>query len=161
MAIRVHEGPAAWYLLSMTPRARPLDLLADANPTLRPIWPSYPLRDLTDEERTRYAGLGYVKFEAYPATTDGGGTIGCFWTQARLDGDIHTLSFDCPFHEDCTAGRVEIPTALTEGPLGWGRSSTDLTLITITPSIRRGPRGGCEWHGLIQAGRFMHCGDSK
>jgi hypothetical protein len=45
--------------------------------------PQYPLRDLTDGERERYAGEGYVKFEPYPA--DGRRALGRFWTQGQLD----------------------------------------------------------------------------
>lgn len=44
--------------------------------------PGYPVRDLTDDERERYAQVGYVKYEAYP---EGGPTLGRFWTQAQLD----------------------------------------------------------------------------
>jgi hypothetical protein len=29
--------------------------------------PTFPLRDLTDEEKERWAGTDYVKFEPYPA----------------------------------------------------------------------------------------------
>lgn len=47
-----------------------------------PPGPTYLLRDLTDEEATRYAGTGYVKFEEYP---DGEPMSGRFWTQDRLD----------------------------------------------------------------------------
>jgi hypothetical protein len=45
--------------------------------------PRWPLRDLTDEERERYAGTGYVKYEPYPA--DDRPTLGQFWRQADLD----------------------------------------------------------------------------
>lgn len=44
---------------------------------------TYPLRDLTDEERTRYADAGYVKFEPYPESERP--RMGRFWTQANLD----------------------------------------------------------------------------
>lgn len=44
--------------------------------------PRFLLRDLTDEEATRYAGAGYVKFEEYPT---GEAMSGRFWTQERLD----------------------------------------------------------------------------
>lgn len=44
--------------------------------------PRFLLRDLTDEEATRYAGAGYVKFEEYPT---GEAAAGRFWTQERLD----------------------------------------------------------------------------
>jgi hypothetical protein len=44
--------------------------------------PQNALRDLTDEEKTRYEGVGYAKFEIYPA---GSHAVGRFWTQAKLD----------------------------------------------------------------------------
>lgn len=48
------------------------------------IRPQNPLRDLTGEERARYADAGYVKYEAYPA--DGNNSVtGRFWTQRDLD----------------------------------------------------------------------------
>lgn len=43
----------------------------------------YPLRDLTDEEKERYAGCDYVKFEPYPESESA--LTGTFWTQKRLD----------------------------------------------------------------------------
>ena len=46
--------------------------------------PKNPLRDLTDEEKQRYAEYGYVKYETYPR--DGkSSSLGRFWTQAALD----------------------------------------------------------------------------
>lgn len=45
--------------------------------------PAYPLRDLTDEERERYAKCGYVKFEAYPESDSA--VTGRYWTQTQLD----------------------------------------------------------------------------
>jgi hypothetical protein len=44
--------------------------------------PTHPLRDLTAEERERYAAAGYVSYEEYPEGLD---IVGSFWTQARLD----------------------------------------------------------------------------
>ncbi len=44
--------------------------------------PRWPLRDLTDEERERYAGYGYAKSEEDPP---GEGALGRYWTQAQLD----------------------------------------------------------------------------
>ena len=41
------------------------------------------LRDLTDAEKERYHGFGYVKFEAYPESRFP--VTGRFWTQAQLD----------------------------------------------------------------------------
>lgn len=46
--------------------------------------PRWPLRDLTPEERERYAGNRYVKFEEYPP--DDRPALGRYWTQAQLDG---------------------------------------------------------------------------
>jgi hypothetical protein len=45
--------------------------------------PKYPLRDLTDEEVTRYAQYGYVKHEDYPDDPDSI-VAGRFWTAAEL-----------------------------------------------------------------------------
>lgn len=45
--------------------------------------PRWPLRDLTGEERERYAGEHYAKYEPYPA--DDRPRLGRFWTQADLD----------------------------------------------------------------------------
>lgn len=45
--------------------------------------PRYLLRDLTDDEATRHAGRGYVKYEEYPETESP--MAGRFWTQAQLD----------------------------------------------------------------------------
>lgn len=44
--------------------------------------PKYPMRDLTDDERTRYTQFGYVKFEAYPASESP--VNGRYWTQKQL-----------------------------------------------------------------------------
>jgi hypothetical protein len=44
--------------------------------------PEHALRDLTEEERTRHAKYGYVKFEEYP---EGSTMVGRYWTQERLD----------------------------------------------------------------------------
>lgn len=44
--------------------------------------PSHPLRDLTDEERKRFAGIGYVKFERYPEDSQ---ITGKFWARKQLD----------------------------------------------------------------------------
>lgn len=48
--------------------------------------PKYPLADITDEQKQRFAGASwsrdYVKYEAYP---DGGSVVGRYWTQAQLD----------------------------------------------------------------------------
>lgn len=46
--------------------------------------PTNELRDLTDEEKERYADVGYVKYEEYPKDDDSS-VIGRFWTQEQLD----------------------------------------------------------------------------
>jgi hypothetical protein len=43
----------------------------------------YPLRDLTDEEKERFAPYGYVKKEEYPESESP--LTGRYWTQAELD----------------------------------------------------------------------------
>lgn len=48
-----------------------------------PPKPEFPLRDLTEKEAIEYAGLGYLKFEEYPA--DRAPVIGRFFTKADLD----------------------------------------------------------------------------
>lgn len=45
--------------------------------------PKYPLRDLTDEEKSRYPDSGYVKFEQYPESESS--VTGRYWTQPQLD----------------------------------------------------------------------------
>lgn len=57
--------------------------------------PVYPLRDLTEEERGRHDGAGYVKFErflrnvdasaGYPPYDGPESAVGRLWTQAQLD----------------------------------------------------------------------------
>jgi len=47
-------------------------------------WPAHPLRELTMEEQSRYADVGYVRFESYEVT-NGPGVAGRFWTQDQLD----------------------------------------------------------------------------
>lgn len=46
--------------------------------------PSNPLRDLTAEEKERYAAFGYVKYEEYPPDEESN-VVGKFWTQHDLD----------------------------------------------------------------------------
>lgn len=43
----------------------------------------YPLRDLTAEEKERYATWNYVKFEVYPESESP--KTGKYWTQEQLD----------------------------------------------------------------------------
>lgn len=45
--------------------------------------PKHELRELTDDERARYAGEGYVRYETYPKGPTS--AIGRFWTQTDLD----------------------------------------------------------------------------
>ena len=45
--------------------------------------PKHPLRGLTEDEKARYAGCGYAKFEKYPESESP--SVGRFWTQAELD----------------------------------------------------------------------------
>lgn len=45
--------------------------------------PKYPLRDLTADEKMRYGGNGYVKYEIYPESESP--KAGKFWTQEALD----------------------------------------------------------------------------
>jgi len=54
--------------------------------------PKHPLRDLTDDEKSRF-GNDYVKFEEYPRPTSG--PIGRYWTQQQLNsgcGGVTTMS---------------------------------------------------------------------
>ena len=48
-----------------------------------PPGPKSKLRDLTEDEKERYARFGYIKYEDYPESN--GGPIGRFWTQEDLD----------------------------------------------------------------------------
>lgn len=43
------------------------------------------LRDLTEDERKRYAEYGYVKFEPNPEYPGKSAVVGTYWTQERLD----------------------------------------------------------------------------
>lgn len=54
------------------------------------VRPRFEVRDLTDEERERYAEFGYVKYEGYPGAVDG--PLGRFWTQAQLDSGCGTIT---------------------------------------------------------------------
>jgi hypothetical protein len=48
-----------------------------------PAGPKFPLRDLTNEEKARYAQFGYLKYEKYPE--NGSSVVGRFWTQRDMD----------------------------------------------------------------------------
>lgn len=50
------------------------------------VVPKYPTRKLTEEEQTRYAGLGYELFEEYPESESP--LTGMFWTKERLDAKV-------------------------------------------------------------------------
>lgn len=45
--------------------------------------PKHPLRDLTEEEKTRHAQHNYAKYEVYPESE--APLVGRFWTQQDLD----------------------------------------------------------------------------
>ena len=49
-----------------------------------PPGPTFGLRDLTDDERARTEGSGYVKFEPYPVGHKVA-TTGRYWTQDQID----------------------------------------------------------------------------
>lgn len=53
------------------------------------VRPKQPLRDLTDEEKERYADVGYVAFEAYP---EGSALIGRYWTKKQLASGCGTVT---------------------------------------------------------------------
>lgn len=52
--------------------------------------PKNPTRPLTDEEKERYAAVGYVAFEEYPP--DDSAVCGRFWTEAQLKGGCGTVT---------------------------------------------------------------------
>ncbi len=48
--------------------------------------PKNPLRDLTDDEVSRYARYGYAKYEEYPdGAGNGSSVVGRYWTHAQLE----------------------------------------------------------------------------
>jgi hypothetical protein len=47
--------------------------------------PKYPMRDLTEGEKLRYAEQKFIKYEAYPA--DMSPVVGRYWSQEMLDND--------------------------------------------------------------------------
>jgi len=87
--------------------------------------PKYDLRDLTDEEKQRYAAFGYTKFEAYPEVRgDRSSVVGRFWTEqqlkpgcgvvTRMDRAIaETYARDPKFYGGtyCTGCRMHLPVA--------------------------------------------------
>lgn len=54
------------------------------------IRPKHALRDLTDEERTRFAAANYVKFETYPPGESS--ATGRFWTEKELKSGCGTVT---------------------------------------------------------------------
>lgn len=52
------------------------------------VRPKHPLRDLTEEEKQRYAAFGYEKFEAYPESESP--TTGRYWTAKQLSSGCGT-----------------------------------------------------------------------
>lgn len=58
----------------------------DAYRHVGPAGPGPWLRDLTEDEKARYSGCGYAKYEEYPQPNPSGSSVvGRFWTQAQLD----------------------------------------------------------------------------
>ena len=53
--------------------------------------PKYLTRPLTDEEQACYKEFGYVAFEAYP-DSDQGGPLGRYWTQEQLDSGCGAIT---------------------------------------------------------------------
>lgn len=49
------------------------------------IRPVYPLRQLTDAEKYRYANFKYVGYEEYPPEANRGSVIGRYWTEEQLN----------------------------------------------------------------------------
>ncbi len=54
------------------------------------VRPKYETRPLTDEEKDRYADVGYVLFECYLPET--GSVTGRFWTEAQLNSGCGTVT---------------------------------------------------------------------
>lgn len=78
----------AYWVLSEEERAKGFVRPVRRSYVHRGTRPVHPVRDLTAEEAEHYAGHGYVKFEAYPASELP--SIGRFWTQAQLDSGCQT-----------------------------------------------------------------------
>jgi hypothetical protein len=78
------DGQQACYLV-LSKEERELGFVRPVRDTYKHVGvrPKNPLRDLTPEEKERYAPYGYVKFEAYPA--DRLPVTGRFWTQEQLN----------------------------------------------------------------------------
>lgn len=56
------------------------------------IRPKYPIRDLTEEEKARYAQFGYVKFEEYPVS-ESSSLVGRYWTQEQLNSGCRAVTY--------------------------------------------------------------------
>ena len=55
------------------------------------VRPTHPLRDLTDDEKERYAAFNYVAFEAYPP--DGRSSVtGRYWTKSQLESGCGAIT---------------------------------------------------------------------
>jgi hypothetical protein len=79
--------PQATTYLVLSDEERAKGFVRPVRRSYKHVGPSgakYPLRDLTDEEKERYASVGYVKFETYPESESP--ATGRFWTQAQLNG---------------------------------------------------------------------------
>lgn len=55
------------------------------------IRPEYPLRDLTEEEVSRFSHFGYVKYEEYPKGSDHS-SLGRYWTERTLSSGCGTVT---------------------------------------------------------------------
>ncbi len=121
--------------MSLPRRAVPLERLVDADPS----WSSYIIgQGHRDQSGTERKGVALI--------------------------------FECPIHDHYLS--VPLRNPLDGGPpiADWFPSGAlwemqgnphDFASLTFSPSIHvEGGEKGCEWHGWIQNGRFVHCGDS-
>lgn len=74
---------AAYLILSEEERAKGFVRQVRRSYVHVGLKPKHPLRDLTEEEKVRYADSGYVKFEVYPESE--APKTGRFWAQKELD----------------------------------------------------------------------------
>lgn len=73
----------AYLVLSVEERAKGfVRPLRHSYTHVGPPKPKGKLRDLTDEEKEKYEGFGYAKFEEYPEDR---AVLGTYWTQERLN----------------------------------------------------------------------------
>lgn len=75
----------------MTPEERAKGFVRPVRRSYRHVGtrPQFPTRDLTEEERERYAKYGYVAYEAYPGS---GPKRGRFWTADQLKSGCGTTT---------------------------------------------------------------------